>query len=194
MTPQEVEHTAELLTGLAGAHSVVVVEHDMEFVRKIARRVTVLHQGSVLAEGTMDEVQHNPKVRRSVPGRGSMIEIAGLNQFYGGSHILWDIDACPIPHGSCTVLMGRNGMGKTTLLRCLMGLTPIAGGSIRYGEDRTCRPRPPRGAPAPASASCRRAARSSRSSPWRRTCAPAWPRARWSRAAFPKRSTSCSRC
>jgi urea transport system ATP-binding protein len=63
MTPQEVAHTAELLTGLAGAHSVVVVEHDMEFVRKIARRVTVLHQGSVLAEGSMDEVQHNPKVR-----------------------------------------------------------------------------------------------------------------------------------
>jgi urea transport system ATP-binding protein len=62
-----------------------------------------------------------------------MIEIKGLNQFYGGSHILWDIDMS-IPQGSCTVLMGRNGMGKTTLLRCLMGLTPIAGGSIRYGE------------------------------------------------------------
>ncbi len=63
MTPQEVEHTAELLNGLAGAHSVVVVEHDMEFVRKIARRVTVLHQGSVLAEGSMDEVQRDRKVR-----------------------------------------------------------------------------------------------------------------------------------
>jgi urea transport system ATP-binding protein len=62
-----------------------------------------------------------------------MIEIKGLNQFYGGSHILWDIDMS-IPQGSCTVLMGRNGMGKTTLLRCLMGLTPIAGGSIRYGD------------------------------------------------------------
>jgi urea transport system ATP-binding protein len=62
MTPQEVEKTAELLLALAGDHSVVVVEHDMEFVRKIARRVTVLHQGSVLAEGSMDEVQANPKV------------------------------------------------------------------------------------------------------------------------------------
>jgi urea transport system ATP-binding protein len=62
MTPQEVEKTAELLVALSGEHSVVVVEHDMEFVRKIARRVTVLHQGSVLAEGTMDEVQANPKV------------------------------------------------------------------------------------------------------------------------------------
>lgn len=62
MTPQEVERTAELLVSLAGTHSVVVVEHDMEFVRRIARRVTVLHQGSVLAEGSMDEVQANDKV------------------------------------------------------------------------------------------------------------------------------------
>ncbi len=62
MTPQEVEKTAELLVSLAGEHSVIVVEHDMEFVRDIARQVTVLHQGSVLAEGTMDEVQNHPKV------------------------------------------------------------------------------------------------------------------------------------
>ena len=62
MSHQETERTAELLTGLAGKHSVVVVEHDMEFVRSIARKVTVLHEGSVLAEGDMDDVQHNPKV------------------------------------------------------------------------------------------------------------------------------------
>ena len=62
MTPQETERTAELLVSLAGERSVVVVEHDMEFVRSIARTVTVLHEGSVLAEGTMDQVQNNPKV------------------------------------------------------------------------------------------------------------------------------------
>jgi urea transport system ATP-binding protein len=62
MTPQEIDKTTELLLSLAGDHSVVVVEHDMEFVRRIAKRVTVLHQGSVLAEGSMDEVQNNPKV------------------------------------------------------------------------------------------------------------------------------------
>jgi len=62
MTPQETERTAELLTGLAGQHSVVVVEHDMAFVRSIARKVTVLHEGSVLAEGTMDAIQSDPKV------------------------------------------------------------------------------------------------------------------------------------
>ena len=63
MTPQEVERTAELLTSLAGKHSVVVVEHDMAFVRAIAQqRVTVLHQGSVLAEGSMEQVQNDPRV------------------------------------------------------------------------------------------------------------------------------------
>jgi urea transport system ATP-binding protein len=62
MTAQETERTAELLTSLAGKHSVVVVEHDMAFVRSIARKVTVLHQGSVLAEGSMSEIQANPEV------------------------------------------------------------------------------------------------------------------------------------
>jgi urea transport system ATP-binding protein len=62
MTHQEMERTAELLQSLAGKHSVVVVEHDMDFVRAIARRVTVLHQGRVLAEGSMEEVQNDPRV------------------------------------------------------------------------------------------------------------------------------------
>ena len=62
MTPQETERTAELLVSLSGTHSVVVVEHDMDFVRSIARRVTVLHEGSVLAEGSMDEVQNDQRV------------------------------------------------------------------------------------------------------------------------------------
>ncbi|HEY8386130.1 MAG TPA: urea ABC transporter ATP-binding protein UrtD [Porticoccaceae bacterium] len=62
MTGEETERTAELLVSLAGRHSVIVVEHDMAFVRSIARKVTVLHQGSVLAEGTMDQVQNDPRV------------------------------------------------------------------------------------------------------------------------------------
>jgi urea transport system ATP-binding protein len=52
-----------LLNALAGKHSVIVVEHDMAFVRAIARKVTVLHQGSVLAEGSMDQVQADPRVQ-----------------------------------------------------------------------------------------------------------------------------------
>jgi urea transport system ATP-binding protein len=62
MTRRESERTAELLLSLAGKHSVIVVEHDMEFVRSIATRVTVLHEGRVLAEGDMDSVQNDPRV------------------------------------------------------------------------------------------------------------------------------------
>ncbi|WP_303908745.1 urea ABC transporter ATP-binding protein UrtD [Thiohalomonas denitrificans] len=62
MTHQEMDRTAELLRSLAGERSVVVVEHDMDFVRSIANRVTVLHQGSVLAEGSMEQVQNDPRV------------------------------------------------------------------------------------------------------------------------------------
>jgi urea transport system ATP-binding protein len=62
MTHQEMDRTVELLASLAGEHSVVVVEHDMEFVRALNSRVTVLHQGSVLAEGSMDHVQNDRRV------------------------------------------------------------------------------------------------------------------------------------
>jgi urea transport system ATP-binding protein len=64
-----------------------------------------------------------------------MLAIRGLNQFYGGSHILWDIDM-QVPEGSCTCLMGRNGMGKTTLLKCIMGLLPTTSGAMDYGLGR----------------------------------------------------------
>jgi len=62
MTPQEIERTSQLLLSLAGEHSLVLVEHDMTFVRSIARRVTVLHEGRVIAEGDMDNVQRDPRV------------------------------------------------------------------------------------------------------------------------------------
>lgn len=63
MTPHEIERTAELLLSLEGEHSIVVVEHDMSFVRSIARRVLVLHEGSVLAEGDMEKVQNDARVK-----------------------------------------------------------------------------------------------------------------------------------
>jgi urea transport system ATP-binding protein len=62
MAQAEIEKTAEILSSLVGEHTVVVVEHDMDFVRSIARTVTVLHEGRVLAEGPMQEVQNDPRV------------------------------------------------------------------------------------------------------------------------------------
>lgn len=63
-----------------------------------------------------------------------MLKIQGLNQFYGESHTLWDVDL-EIPQGSCLCLMGRNGVGKTTLLKSIMGLLPVKSGSVQYGEQ-----------------------------------------------------------
>lgn len=62
LTDEETENVGNLLLSLAQSHSIIVIEHDMEFVRQIARQVTVLHQGSVLCEGTMEQVQNDPSV------------------------------------------------------------------------------------------------------------------------------------
>lgn len=64
MTQQETDRTAELLLSLAGTHSILLVEHDMDFVRSIASTVTVLHEGQVLAEGSMNDVQADQRVRQ----------------------------------------------------------------------------------------------------------------------------------
>ncbi|HEX2584735.1 MAG TPA: ATP-binding cassette domain-containing protein, partial [Steroidobacteraceae bacterium] len=64
-----------------------------------------------------------------------MLTIKSLNQFYGGSHTLWDVDMT-VRTGSITCLMGRNGMGKTTLLKCIMGLLNIQSGTMEYDNTR----------------------------------------------------------
>jgi len=70
----------------------------------------------------------------------SLLAIKGINQSYGGSHILWDVDV-DIPAGSRMCLMGRNGMGKTTLLKCIMGLLPVTSGQLMFeGVDLRAMP------------------------------------------------------
>ena len=60
-----------------------------------------------------------------------MLTVTALNQSYGGSHTLWDV-ALDVPAGSRTCVMGRNGMGKTTLLKCIMGLLPATSGAVVF--------------------------------------------------------------
>ena len=62
-----------------------------------------------------------------------MLKVEHLNQYYGESHTLWDLDL-DVPEGQCTMLMGRNGVGKTTLLQCIMGLLPVQTGSINFSD------------------------------------------------------------
>src|SRR5262249_42777095 len=71
---------------------------------------------------------------RSVPGqRGArlMLRVEGLNQFYGQSHTLWDV-SFDVEEGSCMCVMGRNGVGKTTLMRVIMGLLKAKSGSVKF--------------------------------------------------------------
>jgi len=63
-----------------------------------------------------------------------MLALTRVNQFYGESHTLWDVDL-EVPAGACTCLIGRNGMGKTTLLKCVMGLERTRSGEIRFNGD-----------------------------------------------------------
>jgi urea transport system ATP-binding protein len=74
LTDEETENVGNLLVTLAESHAILVIEHDMEFVRQIARKVTVLHQGTVLCEGTIDEVQNDPRVIEVYLGQPQPIE------------------------------------------------------------------------------------------------------------------------
>jgi urea transport system ATP-binding protein len=69
MTSVETERTADLVKEIAHSATVIVIEHDMQFVRKVAQTVTVLHQGRVLCEGTVEEVESNASVRDVYLGR-----------------------------------------------------------------------------------------------------------------------------
>jgi len=69
-----------------------------------------------------------------------MLTISGLNQYYGGSHILRDL-SFEVPKGACTTILGRNGVGKTTLLKCLVGVVPTRSGALNFdGKDITSMP------------------------------------------------------
>ena len=70
-----------------------------------------------------------------------MLRIEGLNQFYGGSHTLRDV-TLQVAIGEVTTLLGRNGMGKTTLLKCLMGLLPVRSGRIMFNDVDLARLKP----------------------------------------------------
>src|SRR5882672_10756915 len=84
--------------------------------------------------GSTRVVGNSPPLGVDAPVRPALA-VNTLNQFYGGSHTLWDVDLTVTP-GSRTCLMGRNGMGKTTLLKCIMGLLPATNGGITFeGTD-----------------------------------------------------------
>ena len=95
-----------------------------------------------------------------------MLSLRSVNQFYGQNHTLWDINT-ELPRGQCTVLLGRNGVGKTTLVNCIMGHVPVVSGSMtgsrRISRRKTCCCSRWSAAPRWASATCPVGGSSSRS-------------------------------
>jgi ABC-type branched-subunit amino acid transport system ATPase component/ABC-type branched-subunit amino acid transport system permease subunit len=149
--------TAGLIRALAGRHTVILIDHDIDQILNISDRITVLHQGKVIAEGNPDEIKNNPLVQDAYiggfdrkhlvshpPQRSSdtaLLEVDRINTYYGKSHILHDVSLAVYP-GELVCFLGRNGAGKTTTLHSIVGLTPPQRGEIRFGGTAIARQQP----------------------------------------------------
>jgi len=125
----------------------VLIEHDMDLVFSVADRITVLHRGAVVVEGTPDEVRGNSEVRKIYLGEGAagisgrvapaparaapMLEVEGVSAGYGLGMVLHKV-SLTVGAGEVVCLLGRNGAGKTTTMKAIMGLVPPALGRIAF--------------------------------------------------------------
>lgn len=155
MSQEETQRMVDLIHRLRKETTILLVEHDLDVVFRVADRVTVLVEGRVLASGSPDEVRANPEVHRAYlgevasgrrprdgPARGPirrplLLDVRELQTFYGPSQVLFGIDL-RVPEGSVVTLLGRNGMGKTTTVRSIMGLVrPRAGRIVFRAQEIT---------------------------------------------------------
>jgi branched-chain amino acid transport system ATP-binding protein len=149
LAKSERDRIGALLRGLPRDLTILLIEHDLEFAQAFADRMTVLHNGRVLAEGPPDDVRNNPAVIEVYMGSGAavaarrpehtpgpvLLEVRGLRAGYGEALVLEDV-SIDVPKGEVVAILGRNGMGKTTLLHTLMNFVPASAGSVRLdGRD-----------------------------------------------------------
>jgi ABC-type branched-subunit amino acid transport system ATPase component len=131
---------------------VLLIEHDIDRVFEFADSITVMADGAVLVEGSADEVQGNARVQEVYLGSGravvaaraahaqpdalraALLTLEGVNTYYGKSHILYDV-SLEVRAGEVTALLGRNGAGKSSTVKTIMGLAPPANGTVRFAGE-----------------------------------------------------------
>ena len=152
---------AALIKKLSEKHAVLLIEHDIDRVLAISDRISVLHQGRIVADGKPMEVANDPEVIAAYLGAAddgsrvapsvaertahhtSKVLLKADNIFagYGGSTVLNGV-SLTVHEGEAVALLGRNGVGKTTLLRALTGSIPLTSGSVTFGGHDTASLRP----------------------------------------------------
>ena len=146
----ERQRIGDIVKRISSDVPVLLVEHDIDRVFQIADAVTVMNEGRVLVDGTVEDARSNPRVQEVYIGTGAvtlaakpresaaepamLLAAAGVNTYYGKSHVLVDV-AFDVRQHEIVALLGRNGAGKSTLLKTLIGIAPPASGSIRLGTQ-----------------------------------------------------------
>src|SRR5215207_7288274 len=142
----ERQRIGDIVKRISSDVPVLLVEHDIDRVFQIADAVTVMNEGRVLVDGTVEDARSSPKVQEVYIGSGTtavaakpresaaetetLLALNHVNTFYGKSHILTDV-SFDVHTREILALLGRNGAGKSTLLKSLIGIAPPGSGSIK---------------------------------------------------------------
>src|SRR5437773_1019548 len=146
----ERERIGAIIKRISSDLPVLLVEHDIDRVFQLADQVTVMNEGRVLLDGSVEDARASPKVQEVYIGSGAtevaarpretaarvnaLLTATTVNTFYGKSHILNDV-SFSLHENEIIALLGRNGAGKSTLLKTLVGIAPASHGSIRLSDS-----------------------------------------------------------